>query len=821
MKTFKKFITEELTPEQKNDVDSWAMPTKKTLSHTDHYFGEGNHDIEYPLEGTQDKSEVHKRVEEHLGATISPEEYKGGMTKDKHGRSVRIGGLLTKTKANQDLINDFANDTTRQGKKYTGMTVHVSRHPHRVAGQTSGGQSWENESCKNFENGCNRDYLENEVEEGTVVGYLKDHTGKEIARTTFHPYHNEEGHTMHAINSHYGIRHQGFMDEMSKVADKLSGKHKGGNVLYTINPSVYNDNAPTQKIHPAVGEKDLTNILNQKLPENSTGSEEAKHYRIKKAALNHPKATSEHVGIALNDPDEQLRLTAATHDKITPEQISHVVKNDRSVAVRKQALYNSNTPKEVLDNIMNDKWGDRNLRNVALLHTNLDSKHITNILSNKDKHSEADYDDKMVVMRNPNITSHHIDTALDDRNVEVRQKAIRSPHSSPANIDKALNDHSVEVRKDAAVHRGASVENAQKAINDTSDDVRAAAVYRQHEKLTNNDVDKLVSDPSSKVRFQVVDAVKNLAPHHIDKLLSDSEPSIREHAIMHKNATKEHMLKGLDNPLLPVRVFAGKSPLLKGDDLEKAVTHPDHETRFNAALNPNLSSKHVDMMLRNPENGTTIKTRALSSSHASVDNLMTALDDKHDDLSDVVAKHENANSDVIDKMLSVPTHMRVNRAMHSQHFKDKHMDTAVDHVMNMNDRASNFVMSPSAITDPRLKAHHLSKLLNHSNPAIRRNVASYGNINKEHINAILNHPDPGVKSSVFGNPMARLHLTDAHFEKALSDEHPIVVTNALSHRQVPMHMVSKFINHPNEAIKKQALLTTAYDIARKNKDASS
>ena len=67
MKKFLQFIKEELSPTEKQKVDSWEKPYSDVLAHTDHYFGEGNHVKTYPLEGTQDKSEVHKRVEQHLG----------------------------------------------------------------------------------------------------------------------------------------------------------------------------------------------------------------------------------------------------------------------------------------------------------------------------------------------------------------------------------------------------------------------------------------------------------------------------------------------------------------------------------------------------------------------------------------------------------------------------------------------------------------------------------------------------------------------------------------------------------------------------------
>ena len=148
MKTFKQFLNEVLSDAEKADVDTWPKRTVKATRATDKFFGRGIEDKHEELAGTQDKSEIHQAIEKHLGAEIKPEEYKEGKMKDKYGRQVRIGAVLGKAKAPVELTRGFENDTTRQGKGYTGLSVRTTRSPSGIAGQTSGGQSWEEESCK-------------------------------------------------------------------------------------------------------------------------------------------------------------------------------------------------------------------------------------------------------------------------------------------------------------------------------------------------------------------------------------------------------------------------------------------------------------------------------------------------------------------------------------------------------------------------------------------------------------------------------------------------------------------------------------------------
>jgi hypothetical protein len=371
MLTFKSFIVrlnEELTPEQKKEVSTWERDPK-ALAHTDHFFGKGNDDHVEPLQGGNDKSEPHRAVERHLGHEISHEDYKAGKTKDKYGREVKIGSLLQKTKADPKLIQHFANDSTRQLKTQNNLTVHVTRSAAGVAGQTSKGQSWENESCKNFKNGSNRDYLEHEVKHGTVVAYLKNHHGHELARATFQPYRNDHGQTVYGHDSYYGPKVKEFQDHVKGLEKRLSASHEPNTSIYEIHPDVYNDSKIDTMMHPNVSAEHLHKALNDE------------HDTVRAAAAKHPNANAEHIHKALDDKALLVRATAAENPNANAEHL-HKALGDEYAYVRDIAIRNDNANEEHLHKALDDE--DKYVRRSAASHRNANAEHITKALNDED-----------------------------------------------------------------------------------------------------------------------------------------------------------------------------------------------------------------------------------------------------------------------------------------------------------------------------------------------------------------------------------------------------------------------------------------------------
>ncbi len=102
LKQLKLVLNEVLSPEEAKSVQSWPRNAEAHAA-TDHFFGKDNEDRYTPLEGTTDKSEIHKQIENHLGKQIHINDYKEGKTTDEYNRPVKIGKLLAKTKAPDEL----------------------------------------------------------------------------------------------------------------------------------------------------------------------------------------------------------------------------------------------------------------------------------------------------------------------------------------------------------------------------------------------------------------------------------------------------------------------------------------------------------------------------------------------------------------------------------------------------------------------------------------------------------------------------------------------------------------------------------------------
>lgn len=498
MLKFKQYINEVLSPEQDAEVSTWPKRTIKATRATDPYFGRGNEDKIESIGDIAGKSDIHQAIEKHLNKGIEPEEYKEGKMKDSFGRKVRIGAVLGKTKAPTELARGFENDPTRQAKSAGNLTVRTTRSASGVAGQTSGDQSWSKGgstkySCKDFVHGCNKKYLPAEVRHGVVASYLHDENGKEIARASFAPYHNDANGTMYKQTAYYGVEHAGFMEHNKQTEAALSGEHKGGSLIYNIHPKVYDNENPLTAIHPNVSEQQLTKTLatgdrdSQAMAAGHpkanaaqiSAAQESNYGGVALAAMRNPNANTQHIERGLNDTSSDIRSAAIEHPKATTEHIERGL-NDVSPVVRMSAAR----------------------------HPNATSKQISRALS----------DERGIVrqeaMENPNINAEHITKALSDPEVRIRSLAMKHPAVTPEHINKALDDDDCHITTSAAMHPNATAENLTKAMNSRSGSTRRAAVEN-----------------------------KNATNEHITRGLDDTVETIRNAAIKHRSASAEQLTK--------------------------------------------------------------------------------------------------------------------------------------------------------------------------------------------------------------------------------------------------------------------------------------
>ena len=465
---FKHFLAlkEELNDKQKEEVSKWPRDPK-AIAATDHYFDKGNDEKESPLEGTQDKSEIHKKVEAHLGKPISIEDYKANKTTDKYNREVNIGKQL---KNNQKLLQDFNNDNTKQGNEYIGLSTLVTRSAHGVAGQTSKGQTWEGGSCKNFENGTNRQYLKPEVKHGTVVTYLKDHTGKELARATLQPHHNNEGHVAYALNSYYGTPHAAFKEHVDQLAKELSGPHKGGNLTYKIHPDVYNDMSHSNMLHPGISETGLKNIQ----------SKHPNDLSIQRLIFNHPNVTSDMLHDGIKSNNLLLAVLATGSSRLTRGHIDTALKHE-SASVREAAVENTVATPTQLHTALKDDT--EYVRNVAMMHPKINKTHISAVLNDETNSNNPFI--RQLAVGHKSATEDHINQGLADPTHNVRLAAIKNRNATPDNITNALNiksdgqgdndDYIKRIHLAAINHPNANKTHFEMAFNHPDEEVRSDA----------------------------------------------------------------------------------------------------------------------------------------------------------------------------------------------------------------------------------------------------------------------------------------------------------------------------------------------------------
>ena len=567
---FKTFLTEYLTPGQRKLYADTQM-TEKARADTDHFFGVGNDHVQEDVIGLEpDKSEVHRAVERHIGKQIHHSEYVKGMTKDQHGRDVRLGRLIR----DDNLRNQFANDNARAGSKRTSGHYMTIVRGTEVAGQTNSqpnaqhpkGHSWGNQSCKNVDNGVNRSYLKHEIMHGTVVVRAHDHTGQELYRATLQPHHNHEGQTAYGLDSEYGLKHPAFTAHAHDVARRLSGEHTLSHpeaAVFVKHEDVYNDSGERRMLHPGLKNTDLHTIVDSN-PSVATMVLAAKHHNVDDALLNkameypsarvhaaaagNPRASSRHLHKALDSDNFSTQLAAAKNPNIRPEHVDKIIKNGDS---------------ELLDHIAKHPSMQRHH-----IDQIIDSKNQSNIYSiMNSRHINAEHLDKILkigsqalkkqVAKHRRATPEHLDKLLDDANdLGVMEAAAGNRNASEATLMKALSKHGLPTVQQAAVtNQNASDSFLHHVLDHPSiaSDVRVAAVSNRS--AGSSVLHRALVDHDPRVRMVAAEH-PNATEEHLHKAMADEDYRVRRAAVRNDNATKSVLQKGLNDPHERVRISA-------------------------------------------------------------------------------------------------------------------------------------------------------------------------------------------------------------------------------------------------------------------------
>lgn len=276
MLRFKQFILEYLNDAQRDKVNSW-LPDKKSgriyspkaEQISGHIMPEGQHSIVIPAVA-HTMRDVHAHLDKH---GYTGHDYTSGTTTDRHGRRVSIGGVLEKTKADQKLINDFANDDRMNAADLENHDIIISRHPHHVAeGSTNkpwtscAGLTKSGRFCR-YGDGAAARKLEDEIREGTHVAYLvpklkegeessnsfpdiQKRIDKAKARVFLKPHHSraympDDHVVLEPEDKVYDKSNQGKNLGLLKTLKKFTGENfkKQPGKLYYKNAKVYDDDS--------------------------------------------------------------------------------------------------------------------------------------------------------------------------------------------------------------------------------------------------------------------------------------------------------------------------------------------------------------------------------------------------------------------------------------------------------------------------------------------------------------------------------------------------------------------------------------------------
>jgi hypothetical protein len=868
MLRFKEFILEYLTPEQDKKWSQVKMEPE-ARARTDHFFGEGNDHVREDIkEYDHDKSEIHRKVEEHLGKELSHEEYKSGLTNDKYGRQVKLGKLIKDDK----LKTEYSNDSSRAGSKLKQPYMTIVRG-HHVAGQTNPvpdelhptGHAWENESCKNVNTGCNRHYLTNEIKHGSVVVRGHDADGKEIYRATLQPHYHDHGGHLYSLNSEYGIKHPSFTAHAHDVAARLSGEYKSG--MFKIDRNVYNDRYIGTALHPGANPEHLTKMLDDSDAYSAYDSDAYLH------VLSSHKATPEHIERGLNHVVSSVNSAAARHKNATADQISRAL-NDKYSSVRSAAMDNPNLNQDHIKHVLTHEKDDdvaakvahrargENL-NLALNHPsyevqsrallnnpNITANHLTNIMKT------GNPDIKIAALKSNKITQSHIDHAIDDDDHSVAAIAARHPKASDENISKAISN-SWLVATAALENPNVKSHHVDKALEHPLRAVNAAAAG--HDLLDPSKLPELIDHPARQVSMAAINnkniddshksqilshtnpeireqgfALKNLNPTSEDlhKGISDPEYSVRSSAIGHDNITPEHINKALDDPEDSIRKKAWQHTNVDSSNIDKMFNLKSIKDRRRAILHNEhkLNDSHIDRMMNDPDlKDLAYSSPALNPKH--ITKLLNDPDASHRDINFLTSNnYHKLTPEHIDTILTNPKFSESNKIGISRygskmspenHMTALHPDQPTEvkkHVLNhlideykiKPEHVTEALKSPEAVIKyrvaPHASAEELPALLHKDVPSVIRSAALKNkNITPEHLTSIINEPRSYEQSETYENVANHPQLQPNHVLQMLNKPVIAATHDAMSHKTaVTPNVISMALNHEDPEIARAA-----------------
>lgn len=710
-------LLEALLPHQRDEVSGWHAPHH---SFSDHAFPESIHRAYIPLEHPQDS--VHKtHVEEHLRKHgYEMHDYTQGTAKDKFGRLVKIGKALGKT-GGDHLLKDFTEDPSRQQKSAASDShaVVISRHPHDVAGMTSHGQSWLNQSCMRYGTGSNCHYLPKEVGEGTHVAYLIHKDDKNIenplARIALKPHHAtdlESGDLLEGDKKHTILRPEtktygDAPDAFTYTVNRWVNKHFPGNPgvhAYKKSDEVYSDGSPhtilTDEGHNHVMSMPELGSHHARVAESTTNPDHIKKLhkmamsvidqmpRRRTLASGLRDANGVILGLALNRATDYDTLHAIAH---TPSDYGY-------------SGYAIPNPGPAGKKLLNDLKDESNLKKVSEVHGSPDS-----VMS--------------AMVASPHFNSKHAQTMLNAYDSRSHRFLVRHP-----------NKLSPTQRSDIARDRVESLKLDNR-------DFASKGILRD-----------LVGGGSKEAIDHIMSMPRNAAIPES----SDHYQDLVGFAAMHKHAEPHHFEQWL----------AGKP----------------NEISVRNALNlsfdnPTANAKHLSEFMK-PEYGINVNTTAFHHVHSDHSHVQTALDqigsDPKSDRSDTLRReifkkdfNKLTNEQHEHLIKTFPEHLA------AEHFPlgnwaRNYTGSVLDAAVNSHHKSIRGYVT----SNPNLNIRHIDQLVNDSEPNVVTGLASHPKLPVYHYDKVIDVASKHTDSH-YGD--ALMHIAD---RKDLHDSHAKKLTEA-------------------------------------------
>lgn len=463
---FLDFLKESLTDYQKSKVDDWDRSNAVKISA--HVIPRGQDRVIIPLESNGDKTvEPHPSVAEHLknhGYEIT--DYLNGRAREpKYGREIKIGKALAATGASQDTINKFVNDPNRESARLHNLQIVISRHPHDVAGMSTG-RGWT--SCLDMDCGINRHYVQGEVESGSHVAYLTkkgdDTIENPVARIALKPWHSSDNiyesilrPEMHSYGTAGGAEHS-----FHNTVRKWSEEHFPllTRAIYTKDKDVYDNDydAHTIKMHRStledadyLGSREFSDKLEQMTNPQLAGLIE-KHHKII-GHINVPHLNSNTLGTII---EHMPHFTSDNHiNKFHSNVVNHLFNSTKG------------TDLTILENIASNS-NDANTLSKLVHHHN---QHVAGSALWNSSTPDADVESQL---HNPDDEVR--ETAVMSHLSRV-ERGLAEPHPHLAHM--AIHDNYPPIRRRIA-EKTNNQDILSSMVNDPDEKTRVAALARSN-----------------------------------------------------------------------------------------------------------------------------------------------------------------------------------------------------------------------------------------------------------------------------------------------------------------------------------------------------